>query len=104
MTDQEIIQGLIERNERITREFFFRRCQPLFFALIATFVGNGLADVTKSGEGVVTALVLLISALLMLLCGLLRKKLGWKWLNDYAVPICMVLSMLAAIPLTSWIV
>lgn len=76
----------------------------LFFALIATFVGNGLADVTKGGAGVVSALVLLVSALLMVLCGLLRKKLGWKWLNDYAVPICMVLSMLAAIPLSSWIV
>ena len=41
MTDQEIIQGLIERNERITREFFFRRCQPLFFALIAKFYPSG---------------------------------------------------------------
>ena len=76
----------------------------LFFALIATFVGNGLADVTKGGAGIVTALVLLVSALLMAVCGLLRNKLGWKWLNDYAVPICMVLSMLAAIPLTAWII
>ncbi|MBR5702683.1 MAG: sigma-70 family RNA polymerase sigma factor [Bacteroidales bacterium] len=41
MTDQEIIQGLIERNERITREFFFRRCQPLFYALIAKFYPSG---------------------------------------------------------------
>lgn len=41
MTDQEIIKGLIERNERITREFFFRRCQPLFFALIAKFYPSG---------------------------------------------------------------
>ena len=41
MTDQEIIQGLIDRDERITREFFFRRCQPLFFALIAKFYPSG---------------------------------------------------------------
>lgn len=41
MTDQEIIQGLIERNERITREFFFRRCQPLFYALIAKYYPAG---------------------------------------------------------------
>ena len=75
----------------------------LFFALIATFVGNGLADVTKGGAGLVSALVLLVSAVLMMICGLLRGKLGWKWLNDYAVPICMVLSMLAAIPFTAWI-
>lgn len=76
----------------------------LFFALIATFVGSGLADVTKGGDGLVTALVLLVSCVLMVLCGIARNKLGWKWLNDYAVPICMVLSMLAAIPLTAWIV
>ena len=75
----------------------------LFFALIATFVGNGLADVTKGGAGLVSALVLAVSAALMAVCGLLRGKLGWKWLNDYAVPICMVLSMLAAIPLSLWI-
>ena len=35
MTDQEIIQGLIDRNERITQDFFFRRCQPLIFSLIS---------------------------------------------------------------------
>ena len=29
MTDQEIIQGLIDRDENITRDFFFRRCQVL---------------------------------------------------------------------------
>ena len=29
MTDQEIIQGLIDRDEKITRDFFFRRCQVL---------------------------------------------------------------------------
>lgn len=30
MTDKEIIQGLIERDERVTREFFFEKCRPLF--------------------------------------------------------------------------
>lgn len=41
MTDQEIIQGLIDRNERITQDFFFRRCQPLIFALIGKFYPQG---------------------------------------------------------------
>ena len=76
----------------------------LFFALIATFVGNGVAEVRTSSAGVVSALVLVISALIMAVCGILRNRLGWKWLNDYAVPICMVLSMLAAIPLSAAIV
>jgi uncharacterized membrane protein len=29
------------------------------------------------------------------------KKLGWKWLNDYALPICMIAGMAAAIPLSN---
>ena len=41
MTDQEIIQGLINRDEKITRDFFFRRCQPLIYALIAKFYPKG---------------------------------------------------------------
>ena len=34
MTDQQIIQGLIERDNAITQEFFFERCKPLFYAII----------------------------------------------------------------------
>ena len=41
MTDQEIIQGLIDRDERITRDFFFCRCQPLIYALIGKFYPKG---------------------------------------------------------------
>ena len=42
-----------------------------------------------------------ISALIMVACGLLMKKLKWKWLNDYALPISMVAGMAAAIPVTA---
>lgn len=34
MTDQEIIQGLIARDNRVTEEFFFVRCRPLFLSII----------------------------------------------------------------------
>lgn len=34
LTDQEIVQGLIDRDERITYEFFFKQCRPLFVSLI----------------------------------------------------------------------
>lgn len=34
MPDQQIIQGLIERDNAITQEFFFERCKPLFYAII----------------------------------------------------------------------
>ena len=75
----------------------------IFYGLIATFVGVGVSGVTVDKAGVVTALVLLVSAIVMCICAVLRNKLGWKWINDYALPICMVVSMAMAIPLTAWL-
>ena len=34
MTDREIIQGLIARDNRVTAEFFFDKCRPLFISII----------------------------------------------------------------------
>ena len=34
MTDQEIIQGLIARDNRVTGEFFFDKCRPLFRSIM----------------------------------------------------------------------
>ena len=72
----------------------------LFYGLIATFVGQGLSGVTVSNEGRVKAIVLAISAIAMAICGYLKGKFKWDWINDYALPICMVLSMALAIPLS----
>ena len=35
MTDQEIIRGLIARDNRVTEEFFFEKCRPLFCKIIS---------------------------------------------------------------------
>jgi len=34
MTEQEIIQGLIDRDNQITEDFFFVKCRPLFYSLM----------------------------------------------------------------------
>ena len=34
MTDQEIIKGLIARDNRVTEEFFFVKCKPLFYSVM----------------------------------------------------------------------
>ena len=34
MTDQQIIDALIARDERVTQQFFFRNCRPLFLSII----------------------------------------------------------------------
>ena len=64
---------------------------------------DGVEVVTKytSTSGLVPVCVMATSALLMCICGLLINKLKMKWLNDYALPICMVVGMAVAIPLTN---
>ena len=34
MTDREIIEGLIARDNRVTKEFFFGSCHPLFLSIM----------------------------------------------------------------------
>ena len=101
----------------------------LFIGMISAFVGFVFCDVSRlwnsnggifttvvknadgveeivqytSTSGLVPVFVMIISAGAMCVCGLLINKLKWKWVNDYALPICMVLGMIMAIPLTAWL-
>lgn len=34
MTDQQIIEALIARDENVTCDFFYRKCRPLFMSII----------------------------------------------------------------------
>lgn len=64
------------------------------------------AEVTKEftpTSGFVPVIVMATSAICMCICGILINKLKWKWLNDYALPICMVIGMALAIPVTAWL-
>ena len=84
----------------------------LFIGMISAFVGFVFCDVGllwdsearangTSMSGLVPVFVMIISALLMCVCGVLINKLKWRWLNDYALSICMIVGMAVAIPLTS---
>ena len=98
----------------------------LFIGMISAFLGYVFADVSRlwlskdgvfsttieedgvekivnytSTSGLVPVFVMLSSAVCMLVCGVLMKKFKWKWLNDYALPICMVIGMALAIPFTA---
>ena len=97
----------------------------LFIGMISAFVGyvfsdvnrlwlseNGIFSTTEKQNGIATTVnytstsglvpvcVMGVSMVSMLICGILMKKLGWKWLNDYALPICMLIGMASAIPFT----
>ncbi len=44
--------------------------------------------------------VMIVSALLMLICGFFVRVLKVKWMEDYALPISMLGAMALAIPIT----
>ena len=103
----------------------------LFIGMIAAFLGYVFCDVSqlwtadangliaKTAEevvngqqmdvtryfprttGLVPVCVMAVSALVMVLCGLLMRKPKLKWLSEYALPISLILGMAAAIPITA---
>ena len=79
----------------------------LFIGMIAAFLGFVFCDFSSvfSGEtyGLVPPLVMAVSALVTLLCGVAMKLTGWRWISDYALPLSLILAMAAAIPLTAWL-
>ena len=72
-----------------------------------TVVENGVEVekqvITSATSGLIPVCVMLVSALTMVVCGLLMKKPKLKWLSEYALPISLVIGMAAAIPITTWL-
>ena len=96
----------------------------LFIGMIAAFLGfvfcdvsrlwtaeNGIVSAVKDGvavtytatSGLIPVCVMVVSALVMVVCGLLMRKPKLKWLSEYALPISLILGMASAIPLTAWL-
>ena len=103
----------------------------LFIGMIAAFLGYVFCDVSqlwtadtngliaKTAEevvngqqmevtryfprttGLVPVCVMAVSALTMVICGLLMRKPKLKWLSEYALPISLIIGMAAAIPITA---
>lgn len=79
----------------------------MFIGMISAFLGYVFCDFGSvfHGDlsGLIPVLVMLVSALVMALCGLIMKKTGWRWIQDYALPLSLVLGMASAIPITNWL-
>ena len=72
-----------------------------------TVIENG-AEIEKeiavsATSGLIPVCVMAVSAIIMVVCGLLMRKPKLKWLSEYALPISLVLGMAAAIPITAWL-
>ena len=94
----------IEKKDKKWGDIF---SNALFLGMISAFLGYVFCDVTDvfkgSTAGLVPVLVMLVSAVIMAVCGLLSKKLKQRWITDYALPISLVCGMASAIPFTAWL-
>ena len=72
----------------------------LFLGMISAFLGMVFADVRSGLSGWIPIFVLLVSAALMAVCGILIKKCGWKWLETYAMTVSMLGAMVFAVIIT----
>lgn len=72
----------------------------LFLGMISAFLGMVFADVRTGLTGWIPVFVMIVSAILMGICGLLVKKCNLKWLETYALAISMVGAMVFAALIT----
>ncbi len=72
----------------------------MFLGMISAFLGMVFADVRSGLAGWIPIFVLLVSAVIMALCGLLIKKCKMQWLETYALAISMVGAMVFAALIT----
>ena len=79
----------------------------MFIGMISAFLGYVFCDVSTVAHGdlsgLIPVLVMLVSALVMACAGALVKKLKWRWISDYALPISLIAGMASAVPITAWL-
>lgn len=79
----------------------------MFIGMISAFLGYVFCDVGNvikgDTSGLVPVCVMAVSAVIMVICGLLSKKYKIGWLTDYALPMSLVGAMASAIPFTNWL-
>jgi len=73
----------------------------LFMGMISAFLGLVFAKVHTGLVGWIPVFVMFASALLMLVCGLIRKLFNAKWIEEYALPISLLGGMALSIPITN---
>lgn len=72
----------------------------LFLGMISAFLGLVFTDIREGLSGFIPIFVLLVSALIMAIIGLIIKKFNAKWLETYALAISMVGAMIFAVIIT----
>jgi len=73
----------------------------IFLGMISAFLGVVFKDVSQGITGFISVFVMMFSAIVMIINGLLINHFGIKGLKDYALPISMLSGMAFSIYITS---
>lgn len=88
----------IQKRDQKWGEIFLT---SIFMGMISAFLGMIFSDITSGIVGWIPVFVMMISSLIMVICGYFVKVLKVKWLEDYALPISMLGAMALSIPITN---
>jgi len=92
--------GKMKQKDKKWGELFI---DAMFLGMISAFLGMVFADIREGLAGFIPLFVLLFSALLMGICGLLIKKCNMKKLENYALSISMIGAMVFAVVISQLI-
>lgn len=95
------ITNKLDQMKHKNSEWIEIMVSAMFIGMISAFLGFIFSDVTSGLAGWIPVFVMLISSATMILMGLIIKKTKLKVLENYAIPISMVVSMLCALPITN---
>ena len=99
--------GGMSRLENRDRKWADVFSNALFIGMIAAFLGYVFCDFSTifhgSAAGLIPVCVMIVSAVVMALAGVLVKKTGKRWISDYALPASLIIGMASAIPITAWL-
>ena len=73
----------------------------LFLGMISAFLGVIFATIHQGLKGWIPVFVMIASALIMAICGIIVKKFHIKWVEDFALPISMLGAMALSLPITN---
>ena len=96
---KKIQSGLVKIKNKDSRwgDIFMT---SLFLGMISAFLGMVFGDIRSGLAGWIPIFVLLASAVIMAICGILIKKCKMEWLETYAMAICMLGAMVFACIIT----
>jgi len=96
---KKIQSGVVKVGEKDKKwgEIFMT---ALFLGMVSAFLGMIFSRISEGITGWIPVFVMLCSAVIMAVLGILYKKAKINWLENYALPLSMLSAMALSIPIT----